>query len=66
MKMVQLQCVSLLTILSNEHWSVIVPVLHIVKSFLHALWVNIEPIKWSLHITMQVPGLGWSHKVKVK
>jgi hypothetical protein len=66
MKMVQLQCVSLLTILSNEHWSVIVPVLHIGNSFLHALWVNIEPIKWSLHITIQLSRLGWTCKVNDK
>ena len=61
MKMVQLHSVSSLTILSNEHWGVIVPVLHIGKGFLHALWVNIEKTKRSLHI--QVLGLGWSYKV---
>lgn len=38
----------LLTVFSNEHWSIIVPIFHICNRFLHALWINIKPTKWSL------------------
>lgn len=64
-RVTSIQC-ALLTIFCNEHWSVIVPVFHIGNDFLHAWWINIEPIKWSLLITIEVSELGLVVQCKVK
>jgi len=38
-----------LTIFSNEHWYIVVPLLNVSHNLLYALWVNIQPLKLSLH-----------------